>query len=100
MSNFVKNKIDLGPLTENSSKTFTFSLIDNEGIPEVLSFSSSCNCTKVKFDERKGLLKGVYKAGSIPFHIRHKSIPKVGKITVKFDDNTSEILEIHTSINR
>lgn len=87
---WVKSKIELGQMYENTKKDFSFDYIGNL---KILKVTPGCsNCTKVSLKGNK--LNVTYKANKIPIHIKMmQDFQLVTKtINVKYEDGNEKTL--------
>ena len=92
MSHWKNTEIRIGQIKRYNSKTVIFEA--NWNIPVIDNIIPSCGCTSVKYYPTLRQLKVDYKAGEIPKHISGNSQPIDKKITIVYQDGTSENLFI------
>lgn len=85
-----ETEIDFGIIKEGKNLTLTF--FSHISIPEVMSITGTCGCTRVTYRSDRGTLEVVYKSGFVPNHLIEQEVRKM--ITVAYKDGTEEFLYI------
>ena len=92
MSKWKNPIVNLGEVYAHSKTTVYFYLAE---LTEIKGLSSSCGCTTPEFEQNKGRLKVIYKAGKLPLHLESQTIKTHVKVT--YEDKTVELLYINAT---
>lgn len=86
MSNFDRNIVELGRVSERKTIKAEFKVISNR---EIVKVEPSCGCTPTTFNKKSLTL--IYRTGNVPAHLQHIGQSVISKFAdVFFNDGTQE----------
>ena len=94
MENYwVRKKIDLGEVLEETIQTYEFESLVN--IPPIVTIKAGCGCTETSFDQDSGILIAKLDVGKFPYHLKQQNTQQLEKmITVTYQDGTQDVLTL------
>lgn len=90
---FENKVVDLGKIQAGRARNVLFQNIDYKG--DIIGVKTSCGCSKAKIDASSGNIEVSFKPEGVPYHLKGEGQYSTQKyITVRYMDNTSEVLTI------
>jgi len=85
------NTINIGKVTENTTKKFYFQAL--EDLPGIRNIIPACGCSDYKFNRETNRLHIIYTAGRLPYHLKEHGEQEIEKsFKIEYTGGGSDVL--------